>query len=79
MGVQRRQQSPAERGKCTFCREGLRARGPVPGSAVRAAAAAGSSIGDVLEAVYLTLLCLSALAIAWFSVFVVYRLFKGQR
>jgi hypothetical protein len=40
---------------------------------------AGSSIGGVLEAVYLTLLCLSALMIAWFAVFVVYRLFKGQR
>jgi hypothetical protein len=33
----------------------------------------------VLEAVYLTLLCLSALTIAWFALFVVYRLFKGQR
>jgi hypothetical protein len=40
---------------------------------------AGSTIGGVLEAVYLTLLCLSALTIAWFAVFVVYRLFKGQR
>jgi hypothetical protein len=33
----------------------------------------------VLEGVYLTLLCLTALAIAWLAVFVVYRLFKGQR
>jgi hypothetical protein len=33
----------------------------------------------VIEAVYLGLLVLSSLAIAWFSVFVVYRLFKGQR
>jgi hypothetical protein len=33
----------------------------------------------VLEAIYLALLCLSALTIAWFSVFVVYKLFKGQR
>jgi hypothetical protein len=33
----------------------------------------------VLEAVYLALLVLSALTIAWFSVFVLYRLFKGQR
>jgi hypothetical protein len=33
----------------------------------------------VLEGVYLTLLCLASLAIAWFAVFVVYRLFKGQR
>jgi hypothetical protein len=33
----------------------------------------------VLEGVYFTLLSLSALAIAWFAVFVVYRLFKGQR
>jgi hypothetical protein len=27
----------------------------------------------------LALLCLSALTIAWFAVFVVYKLFKGQR
>jgi hypothetical protein len=33
----------------------------------------------VLEGVYLALLCLTSLAIAWFAVFVVYRLFKGQR
>ena len=33
----------------------------------------------MLEAVYLTLLCLSALTIAWFAVLVVYKLFKGQR
>jgi hypothetical protein len=33
----------------------------------------------VLEGFYLTLLCLCALAIAWFAVFVVHRLFKGQR
>jgi hypothetical protein len=33
----------------------------------------------VLEGVYLTLLCLTSLAIAWFALFVVYRLFKGQR
>ena len=33
----------------------------------------------MIEAVYLTLLCLSALVIAWFAVFVVYKLFKGQR
>jgi hypothetical protein len=33
----------------------------------------------VLEGVYLTLLCLTSLGIAWFALFVVYRLFKGQR
>ena len=33
----------------------------------------------MLEAVYLALLCLSALTIAWFAIFVVYKLFKGQR
>ncbi len=33
----------------------------------------------MLEAFYLTLLVLASLAIVWFSVFVVYRLFKGQR
>jgi hypothetical protein len=33
----------------------------------------------VLEGFYLTLLILSALTISWFAVFVVYRLFKGQR
>ncbi len=33
----------------------------------------------MLEAFYLALLCLSALTIAWFAVFVVYKLFKGQR
>ena len=33
----------------------------------------------MLEAFYLTLLCLSAVTIAWFAVFVVYKLFKGQR
>jgi len=32
----------------------------------------------VLEGVYLTLLVLASLAIVWFSVFVVYRLFRGQ-
>jgi hypothetical protein len=32
-----------------------------------------------LEIFYLGLLVLSAVAISWFSVFVVYRLFKGQR
>ena len=32
-----------------------------------------------LEIFYLTLLVLASLAIVWFSVFVVYRLFKGQR
>jgi hypothetical protein len=48
-------------------------------AAVGAAEPGRSSIGGVLEAVYLTLLCLSALMIAWFAVFVVYRLFKGQR
>jgi hypothetical protein len=32
----------------------------------------------VLEGVYLSLLVLASLAIVWFSVFVVYRLFKGQ-
>lgn len=31
-----------------------------------------------LEIFYLTLLILASLAIVWFSVFVVYRLFKGQ-
>jgi len=33
----------------------------------------------VLEGFYLTLLTLASLAIVWFAVFVVYRLFKGQR
>jgi len=33
----------------------------------------------VLEGVYLTLLVLASLVIVWFSVFVVYRLFRGQR
>ncbi len=33
----------------------------------------------MVEGFYLTLLVLSALTIAWFSVFVVYKLFKGQR
>ncbi len=33
----------------------------------------------MLEAFYLALLGLSALMIAWFSVYVVYKLFKGQR
>jgi hypothetical protein len=33
----------------------------------------------VLEAVYLSLLVISALVIVWFSAFVVFRLFKGQR
>lgn len=32
-----------------------------------------------LEAFYLTLLVLASLVIVWFSGFVVYRLFKGQR
>ena len=51
---------------------------PAPGG--RRAAQEGRQYDrGVLEAVYLTLLCLSALTIAWFAVFVVYRLFKGQR
>jgi hypothetical protein len=33
----------------------------------------------VLEGVYLALLVAATLVIGWFSVFVVYRLFKGQR
>jgi hypothetical protein len=33
----------------------------------------------VLEGFYLTLLVLASLTIAWFAIFVVYRLFKGQR
>jgi hypothetical protein len=33
----------------------------------------------VLEGVYLTLLVLATLVISWFAVFVVYRLFRGQR
>ena len=33
----------------------------------------------MVEAVYTSLLVLSALVIGWFSVFVVYKLFKGQR
>ncbi len=33
----------------------------------------------MVEGFYLSLLVLSALTIAWFSVFVVYKLFKGQR
>ena len=33
----------------------------------------------MVEGFYLTLLVLSALTIAWFAVFVVYKLFKGQR
>lgn len=32
-----------------------------------------------LEIVYYALLVSSALVIGWFSVFVVYRLFRGQR
>ncbi len=32
-----------------------------------------------LEATYLALLVITSAAIAWFSVFVVYRLFRGQR
>ncbi|KGM01908.1 hypothetical protein FHR80_001177 [Cellulomonas cellasea] len=32
-----------------------------------------------LEAVFIGLLVASALTIGWFSVYVVYRLFKGQR
>lgn len=33
----------------------------------------------MLEAVYTSLLVLSALVIGWFAVLVVYKLFKGQR
>ena len=33
----------------------------------------------LLEGVYLGLLVAATLVIGWFSVFVVYRLFKGQR
>jgi hypothetical protein len=33
----------------------------------------------MLEGFYTSLLVLSALVITWFAVFVVYRLFKGQR
>ncbi len=33
----------------------------------------------MLEAFYLALLVLSTLVIGWFSVYVVYKLFKGQR
>lgn len=32
-----------------------------------------------LEAVYLVLLVLSSLVIGWFAVYVVYKLFAGQR
>ncbi len=34
---------------------------------------------SALEIVYYALLVVSALVIGWFSVFVVYRLFRGQR
>ena len=34
---------------------------------------------SALEIVYYALLGASALVIGWFSVFVVYRLFRGQR
>ena len=39
------------------------------------------SIGAVsaLEIVYTSLLVVSAVVIGWFAVFVVYRLFRGQR
>ena len=33
----------------------------------------------MLEAVYTSLLVLSALVIGWFGVYAVYKLFKGQR
>ena len=33
----------------------------------------------MLEGIYLALLVLSALTIAWFSFYVLYKLFKGQR
>jgi hypothetical protein len=33
----------------------------------------------MLEGFYTSLLVLSALVITWFAVFVVYKLFKGQR
>jgi hypothetical protein len=32
-----------------------------------------------LEAVYLSLLVTTAVVVSWFAVFVVYRLFRGQR
>ncbi|PPK92059.1 hypothetical protein CLV92_11722 [Kineococcus xinjiangensis] len=34
---------------------------------------------EALETFYLVLLVLVSIVIAWFSVFVVYRLYKGQR
>ncbi len=34
---------------------------------------------SALEIVYYALLVVSALVIGWFSLFVVYRLFRGQR
>jgi hypothetical protein len=34
---------------------------------------------SALEIFYTSLLAASALAIVWFSVFVVYRLYRGQR
>lgn len=39
------------------------------------------SIGPVsaLEIVYTSLLVLTAVVVGWFAVFVVYRLFRGQR
>ena len=45
------------------------------------AATALGKIGPMqtLEIAYYALLVLSALVITWFSVFVVYRLFRGQR
>jgi hypothetical protein len=33
----------------------------------------------MLEAVYTSLLVLSAVVIGWFAILVVYKLFKGQR
>ena len=47
---------------------------------------AATSVGPVsiepvrtLEAVYLSLLVATAVTVSWFAVFVVYRLFRGQR
>jgi hypothetical protein len=34
---------------------------------------------SALEIAYTSLLVISALAITWFAVFVVYRLYRGQR
>lgn len=35
-------------------------------------------MGDMLEPLLITLLVVVSLAIAWFSVYVIYKLFKGQ-